>query len=111
MPDISDLMIHSLTHQRKERTSNGKGGFTEEYVTIETVDGRVNPASTRDFLVAQQKQAQVKWVIYLAPDSDVQINDKYIYGHRHLIVTVEDVGTPSIPIYQKVFTIETQKAG
>lgn len=110
MPDISALYEHSLTHKRPAKTHTGKGGRTETPpLELGTVMGRVNSASAKDLMIAQQRQAEVKWVIYLTPGVDVRINDIFIYEGRTLIVTVADAQTPSIPIYQKVFTRETQR--
>lgn len=109
MIDISHLFIHSLTWQRKPKVPAGGGRFIEgAAVTLDTIDGRVNAATAKDLMVAQQKQAEVKWVIYLPYPTAVMINDLFIYDGRTLRVTVPDAETPSYPIYQKVFTVEAQ---
>jgi len=111
MPDVSiaHLLTHSLVLERKERMSNGKGGFVEDYLPVGSMVGRVNPASNRELEIAHQKQAEVTHYIYLAADSDIKVNDRILFEGRSFRVTIPNADTPSIPIYQKVYVVELQR--
>jgi len=109
MPSISHLLIHPLTQQRKARAPDGKGGFLENYEILRTLNGRINPAGPRELEIAQQKQAEVTHYIYLEPGTDVGVNDQFVYGIRIFRVTIPHADIPSIPIYNKVYTVEIQR--
>ncbi len=107
---IGHLLIHSFTVQHKLRAANGKGGYLEEYEPVGTVlRGRINPATNREIEVAQQKQAEVTHVIYFDPATDILVNDRILFEGRGFRVTIPNADTPSIPIYQKCFTVEIQR--
>lgn len=110
MPSISGFLTHVLIHQRKIRTPNGAGGFTEEYELYAdgVTRGRINPAGSRELEIAHQQHAEVTHLIYLKSPSDILINDRILFGARMFRVTIPNADTPSVPIYQKCFVVEIQ---
>jgi head-tail adaptor len=107
--NIAHFLTETLTQERKTRTSNGKGGFTETYHSIGTVNGRINDAGGSEVHVAKQRKAEVSHIVYLDPDTDVKMGDRFIDSRgRVLRVTIPHAEIPSVPIYSKSFLIETQ---
>lgn len=111
MADIAHLLIHSIIIKRvgANRVSDGEGGWIETEATVDTVDGRIVPATQKDLMLAGQYRAEVTHSCYFLPDENVKVGDTLVFDGREFVVRVPNI-TPSIPIYQKVMCLEVQKA-
>ena len=107
MSRISHLLNADLVQKRKVRVSNGKGGFEESLETLRTVRGRIVPSRRFSVLLAQQRKGRQTHEIFLEPDSEVLVNDEFVFGDRSFRVLVPIV-RPSVNIYQLVLTEEIQ---
>lgn len=88
-------MIHLFSHTfnvfRAGRVSDGQGGWTEGFVPVGTVRGRLRPATARERLVAQQLQAELSHVFYAGAAADVRRGDRVEgAGKAVLVVAVRD---------------------
>jgi len=105
MADISKLLPITLTLQRRERTSDGKGGFVETFSTVASLSARISALTAKDTTIAHQQQAQVSHAIYLVPGNDVRMNDQIVFNAFVCRVVVPNV-EPWNPVYQKVLVKE-----
>ncbi len=70
------LLNRTYTLARRERVSDGRGGWPWSYVDQGTVKGRLRPASSAERTAAQQEQREISHVFYCAYDEDVKRTDR-----------------------------------
>lgn len=105
--DLSKLLTIQLTHQRRGRTSDGRGGFVETFSDVATVSSHIAPLSAKDMTIAHQQQAMVSHAVYLQPGNDIRMNDQFVFNQFVCRVIVPNV-EPWNPVYQKVFVKELE---
>ena len=74
-PLIEILFNHSFVQSRRERASDGQGGWGVEYTVIDTISGRLRPASSEERSVARQDQRRLTHVFYCLAGTDVARGD------------------------------------
>lgn len=104
---IDHLLTSASTVQRKERASDGQGGWTETY-TDHLIDEpcRRSAPSASDRTVAQQLGAIITHSVYFRPGTDVVYDDQVLVGRY--VLHVEAVIAPSIDVYTKALCSEVQ---
>jgi head-tail adaptor len=105
------LLNVTATIQRKTRTSDGAGGWSEAYQTIGTEPARIRPASDQETTLAAQREAILTHVAYFALGVDVARDDRVLYvapNSEVLTLTVRGVREPSQPHHLQVDCEEVQ---
>lgn len=91
------LLNHTFTHRRRERVSDGQGGWAITYNELGTVKGRLRPIGGGERGGEQSPAArevrEIRHVFYATADSDVQRGDE-LEGDG-VIVEVLGVREPS----------------
>jgi head-tail adaptor len=109
IPSMAWLFIHTLSHFRPTRTSDGQGGWSVAYADLGTIVGRLRPASASERTVADQEQARVSHVLYCAATEDIERGD--LFSLSGLFVEVIAVREPSnMGHHLEVDAFELQKA-
>lgn len=62
---------HRVEIQKKQRVSDGGGGWEDAWVSIATVWARVEPLSAREFVAAQSVQSQISARITIRYRDDI----------------------------------------
>ena len=107
MSAFESLLNNWFVISRKERTSDGQGGWLASYVSIGVVKGRIRPASSSEQEKAQEQQRQITHVLYLLPKTDVERGD--LVTCDGLAVDVQGVRDPSFAhIHLEVDCVERQ---
>lgn len=75
-------------------TPDGQGGWVEDYVAVETIRGRMRPASVSERESAAQEQRQISHVFYCTAPSEIARGDRLAIGD--LVVEVQGVREPSL---------------
>lgn len=91
---IKSLYNNTLTIERRTRTSDGQGGFTIDYSSLGTADGRIRPASDREREIAAQEGREITHVLYIDAEEDIARGDRVTTGD--LTVEVLGVREPSL---------------
>lgn len=109
MSAFESLLNHTFTIMRRERTSDGQGGWTITYVEIGSAEGRIRPASSGEREVAAQEQRQISHVLYVAAGgTDIARGDLVIGGQ--LTVDVQGIREPSQAGHHlEIDCLETQR--
>jgi SPP1 family predicted phage head-tail adaptor len=80
---IETLLITTFTQTRRTRASDGQGGFTETWASVDTaLTGRMRPASAAERTVADQNRAQISHVLYLLATETIYRGDRVTDGDR-----------------------------
>lgn len=91
------LLNHTFTVRRRERLSDGQGGWAIAYNEVGTVEGRLRPIGggerAGDRTPAAREEREIRHVLYVTADSDVQRGDQ-VEGDG-VIVEVLGVREPS----------------
>lgn len=85
---FESLLNHTFTIMRRERTSDGQGGWAITYALIGSARGRMRPASSAEREVAAAEQRQISHVLYVVHGEDIARGDLVIGGG----VTVDVLG-------------------
>jgi hypothetical protein len=107
--NISHLFTHTTTLRRNVPTSDGHGGYKEALTTVETLQGRLWPATERDMQLAGQNEARVTHAWVAPPYTDVRVDDVLVINGRTFQVRVPHL-EPSVNIYRKCLVEEVQRA-
>jgi SPP1 family predicted phage head-tail adaptor len=93
MTVFESLLNNWFMISRRERTSDGQGGWEITYMAIGLVRGRIRPASSSEQQVAQEQQRQITHVLYVLPGTDIERGD--LMTCEGLAVDVQGVRDPS----------------
>ena len=88
--DISfrKLMTSYPVH-RKQRTSDGQGGWSETFIYSHSIMGRIRPASAMDRMNADKEDGLISHVLLVPEGTDLKRGDKVIIGRKSVeILTV-----------------------
>lgn len=83
-----------FTVERRERTSDGQGGFVLSYVEIICVRGRIRPASGREREVAASEEREISHILYVLAGTDIERGDRVTCDD--LTVDVMGIREPSL---------------
>lgn len=72
------LLIDTFVVWRKARTFDGQGGWSESWVEVGTIAGRLRPVVGREEDNADQGQRVVMHVLYTLPGVDIQRGDMVV---------------------------------
>lgn len=79
-----------IIHQRKTRTPDGYGGFTEEWAELQRFEGPVLPADPKEVEAAMAMEYRVTHKVYAVfadvPNAAVQ-GDRLVFGGRIFEIT------------------------
>lgn len=79
--------------QRLTRTSDGGGGYTEQWTTYATVWANVRPMSGRERYQAQQTQASANYRIAIRYRADIDPADRIVWRGKVLNIRfIADAG-------------------
>lgn len=85
--DISFLkLLSSYPVHRKQRTSDGQGGWSETFVYSHSIMGRLRPSSAMDRENADKEQGLISHVLMVPQGTDLQRGDKVIIGRKSIEV-------------------------
>lgn len=93
MSVFQSLLNHNYTISRRDRISDGQGGWIIVYVELATVRGRMRPASSEERQVAAQEGRRISHVLYVDAETDIARGDQ-VEG-AGLVVDVVGVREPS----------------
>ena len=110
---MSDAIFESLLNNtfvsfRRDRVSDGQGGWSIVYVQNITFNGRIRPASSAEKETAQQEQRAISHVLYVVAGTDLARGDLVIGAG--LAVDVQGVREPSQADHHlEIDCMETQR--
>jgi head-tail adaptor len=76
MSVFESLLNLQYTITRRERVSDGQGGWAVTYGLLATVPGRMRPASSAEREAAAQDQRRISHVLYVLPTVDIARGDQ-----------------------------------
>jgi head-tail adaptor len=88
MTVFESLLNNTFTVERRDRVSDGQGGWIIVYEAGTVVEGRIRPANTNERVVADSEEQQVSHVLYTLAGVDVARGDRVTTGD----LTVEVLG-------------------
>ena len=88
MSVFESLLNNTFTVSRRERVSDGQGGWTIVYNDVDPVLGRIRPVTGAEAMVAQSEERRITHVLYTVADVDVARGDVVTCGN----LTVEILG-------------------
>jgi len=93
---FESLRNNTFTIERRDRVSDGQGGWMVIYDTIGTIQGRICPATGTERMVADSEEQQVTHVLYCLAGEDVARGDRATTGDPSAssgqVLTVEVLG-------------------
>jgi SPP1 family predicted phage head-tail adaptor len=104
-PPMGHLYNVAAALSRPQRTADGQGGFTETFVPVGTVRGRVRSWTSEEELVARQLGVRISHVFY-CDLTDVRRGDRLEVGTT--VYDVRSVRQPSDPHHLMVDLEERQ---
>ncbi len=87
------LLRHRLTIQNPSRVADGRGGYTETWVSGETIWGDVQDLSARSRFFASQVVPGVTHEVRIRSRSDVKSGTRFLWGSRYLLATTAPINT------------------
>lgn len=90
---FASLLNHPYAIRRLRRTPDGQGGWPQDLVAVETVQGRMRPASSSEREAAMLEERQISHVLYVLAGTDIARGDQVEGGG--IVVTVDAVREPS----------------
>ncbi len=90
---FESLLNHDVAIERRRRSPDGQGGWAIDYQPVETVRGRIRPASSTEREVAMAELREVSHVLYVKTDADVVRGDRATVDG--LTVEVQAIREPS----------------
>lgn len=94
MPVFDSLLNNIFQVERRTRTSDGQGGWTIGYTSVDPVLGRIRPASSKEREVAAQEQREISHVWYTRTGKNIERGDRVTCGV--LAVEVLGIREPSL---------------
>jgi len=91
---FESLLNNTFTVSRRERVSDGQGGWPIVYGAVEPVLGRIRPATGTERTVAMSEERQITHVLYTPADVDIARGDVVACGD--LSVEVQGIREPSL---------------
>jgi len=110
---MTDVIFESLLNNtfisfRRDRISDGQGGWSIIYVENITFDGRIRPASSAEKETARQEQRAISHVLYVVDGTDIARGDLVIGGG--ITVDIQGVREPSQASHHlEIDCMETQR--
>jgi head-tail adaptor len=82
----------TLVVERKARTTDGAGGWTEAFAPIGTVTGSLQPLSAVERHIAEQEWAEARWVFFADIDAGIARHDELVHpdGRRFKVLFTGD---------------------
>lgn len=93
MSVFESLLNNEFVISRRERTSDGRGGWLVTMNELATVRGRLRPATSQERQTAALEQRIISHVLYVAADTDIARGDQ-VAGDG-IVVDVVGVREPS----------------
>ena len=93
MSVFESLLNNTFTISRRDRISDGQGGWAIVYAAIDSVQGRIRPASSEEREVAKMEQRSISHVLYVVHGTDIARGDRVECDD--LIVDVQGIREPS----------------
>lgn len=90
---FQSMLNHPYTIRRIRRTSDGQGGWSKDFVPVETVQGRLRPASSTEREAAMLEERQITHVLYVFYGTDIARGDLVEGGG--LTVEMQGIREPS----------------
>lgn len=84
---------NSFVSFRRDRISDGQGGWSIVYIQYISFLGRIRPASSAEREIAQQEQRAISHVLYVEYGEDIARGDMVVGGR--LVVDIQGVREPS----------------
>ena len=105
---FESLLNHTFAIYRRERTSDGQGGWSITYVANGSAEGRMRPASSAEREVAAEEQRAISHVLYVVHGADIVRGDLVIGGG--ITVDIQGVREPSQAEHHlEIDCMETQR--
>lgn len=96
---FGSLLNNTFTIARRDRVSDGQGGWLIAWVDIGTVVGRIRPATSGEREVAQREERQITHVLYVVAGETIARGDTITWSsgvaNLPLEVEVQGVREPS----------------
>jgi SPP1 family predicted phage head-tail adaptor len=92
---IEGLFNDWFAISRRERVSDGQGGWPVGWASVGLVRGRIRPATAAEIESAAQQQRQITHVLYVLPVAGVARGDRVASSDLTLTVDVQGVRDPS----------------
>jgi head-tail adaptor len=95
---FATLLNHTMSIYRRDRTSDGQGGWAISYALLGTLVGRIRPASSAERETAALEEREISHVLYVRAAEDVQRGDQVelaVGEGGPLVVDVLGVREPS----------------
>jgi len=93
MSVFESLLNHTFAVSRRQRVSDGQGGWTIVYNDVAAVLGRIRPVTGTEAMVARSEERRITHVLYTVADVDVARGDVVTCGD--LSVEVLGIREPS----------------
>lgn len=92
MPVHDRFRTHTLTVERKTRTPDSAGGWTEAFAPIGVLTGSLQPLSAAERHIADQTWAEGRWVFFVDLDADAARDDELVHtdGRRFRVLSIGD---------------------
>lgn len=94
MSVFTGLLNNTFLVSRRDRISDGQGGWTIVFSDIGTIEGRIRPATSNERVVADSEEQQITHVLYTEDDSDIERGD--LVTCKGLQVEVLGIREPSL---------------
>jgi len=94
MTVFESLLISTFTVERRDRVSDGSGGWAIAYSETDPIVGRIRPASSAEREAADREERQITHVLYVRHGEDIARGDRVTCGD--LTVEVMGVREPSL---------------
>jgi len=94
MKVFQSLLNNTFTVERRDRISDGQGGWAIVLSELSTVEGRIRPATTAEREIAATEERQITHVLYVEAPGDIARGDQVTCGD--LVVEVMGVREPSL---------------
>ena len=94
MSAFAGLLNNTFTVSRRDRVSDGRGGWTIVWAEVGTVAGRIRPATSTEATVARSEERQITHVLYTVAGEDIARGDLVVCGD--LQVEVLGIREPSL---------------
>jgi SPP1 family predicted phage head-tail adaptor len=93
MSVFESLLNNTGSNSRKQRTPDGQGGWSIDYVVVGTHACRIRPATSAEKTVAQQEERKITHVLYVVAGTDIVRGDRETV--QDLVVEVDGIREPS----------------
>jgi len=70
------LLNNTFTISRRDRVSDGQGGWAIMYAAMGSAEGRIRPASSAEREIAQAEQREITHVLYVVHGTDIARGDQ-----------------------------------